>query len=451
MTQDAKQIERYRGIIKFLDNTVRNIALYPPDHPSVEGVSKRVFDFLSEIFEAKEEVLIGLINGVLYVDDYLFYEITPYSDNILKVLTGFGIDDLLISKGVSEEELLKLAGILKVKERSRDTFLRLSEQEGLTHIGLKSFTMGHDEGDLPTKSLETYRDAISTMTGFFSEVGDGQLPPLREAENLVEGFMDKLSANKSLLMLLSGLKGYDSYTYQHCVNVGILALLLAEKEGLDEQHIKWAALAGMMHDIGKVRVPSEVINKPGGLTLREWEAVKSHPLHSADVIRGMGGAQGLMQAVEGHHMHHDGGGYPVRSDVDGPSRLAKLISVVDAYDAITTVRAYKKPMSPVEAMTFLENGRGTKYDPHHVDAFISMVGAYPPGAMVRLSSNEIGMVVKAGDQQGKPMVKMIIDEKGQPFTQEQDLDLSGADAHGRVIASVVDPALYDLSPGMVFS
>jgi len=451
LSQDPKQIERYRGIIKFLDNTVRNIALYPPEHPSVKGVSKHVFDFLGEIFEAKEDVLIGVINGVLYVDDYLFYESTPYSDNILKVLTGFEIDDLLLSKGVSEEELLRLAGILKVKERSRETFLRLSEQERLTHIGLKSFRMGYEEGDLPTKSLETYRDAISTMTGFFSEVGDGQLPPLREAENLVEGFMDKLATNKSLLMLLSGLKGYDAYTYQHCVNVGILALLLAEKEGLGEQDIKWAALAGMMHDIGKVRVPSEIINKPGGLTLREWEAVKSHPVHSAEVIRGMGGAQGLMQAVEGHHMHHDGGGYPVRSDVDGPSKLARLISVVDAYDAITTVRSYKKPMSPVEAMTFLENGRGTKFDPHHVDAFISMVGAYPPGAMVRLSSNEIGMVVQAGDQPGKPMVKMIIDEKGQPFTLEQDLDLSGADAHGRVIASVVDPVLYDLSAGMAFS
>jgi hypothetical protein len=80
-----------------------------------------------------------------------------------------------------------------------------------------------------------------------------------------------------------------------------------------------------------------------------------------------------------------------------------------------------------------------------------MVGAYPPGAMVRLSSNEIGMVVQAGDQPGKPMVKMIIDEKGQPFTQKQDLDLSGADAHGRVIASVVDPVLYDLSAGMAFA
>ena len=90
MTQDPKQIERYRGIIKFLDNCVRNIALYPPEHPSVKGVSKRVFDYLGEIFEAKDDVLIGVINGVLYVDDYLFYETTPYSDNMLKVLTGFG-------------------------------------------------------------------------------------------------------------------------------------------------------------------------------------------------------------------------------------------------------------------------------------------------------------------------------------------------------------------------
>jgi len=417
----------------------------------VKGVSKRVFDFLSEIFEAKEEVLIGLINGVLYINDYFFYDATPYSDNVLKVLTGFQIDDLLISKGVSEEELLKLAGILKVKERSKETFLKLSEKEELIHIGLKSFKMGHDEGDLPAKNLETYRDAVSTMTGFFSEVGDGRLPSLREAENLVEGFMDKMVANKSLLMLLSGLKGYDVYTYQHCVNVGILALLLAEKEGLGEQNIKWAALAGMMHDIGKVRVPPEVINKPGGLTLREWEAVKTHSIHSADVIRGMGGAQELVQAVEGHHMHHDGGGYPVRSDVDRPSKMAGLISVVDAYDAITTVRAYKQPMSPIEAMTILKNGRGTKFDPYYVDAFISMVGAYPPGAMVRLSSNEIGMVVKAVDQSGKPMVKMIIDVKGQFFTQEEELDLSGADAQGRVIASVVDPALYGLTPEMVFS
>ena len=102
-------------------------------------------------------------------------------------------------------------------------------------------------------------------------------------------------------------------------------------------------------------------------------------------------------------------------------------------------------------MKLLGDDRGTMFDPQHVDAFISMVGAYPPGTMVRLSSNEIGMVVKAGDQPGKPTVKMVVDEKGQPFAQEQDLDLSGAEVHGRVITSVVDPVLYGLSVEMAFA
>ncbi|MDF1536390.1 MAG: HD-GYP domain-containing protein [bacterium] len=444
MTQDPKQIERYRGIVKFLDNVIKNIALYPAQHPSVQGVAKRIHDLLGEVFEGRDEVLIGVINGVLYVEDYLFYESTPYSESFLKIMSGFGIDDLLITRGVTVEQILKLADILKLKEHDKDLFLKKCEEEGLTNIGLKSFTMGREDADLPARSLETYRDAITTMNGFFDEVGAGRLPPLREAETMVEGFMEKLSTNKSLLMLLSSLKGYDAYTYQHCVNVGILSLLLAEKEGLDEKKIKWAALAGMMHDIGKVRIPGTILNKPGGLTLREWEAIKSHPVHSAEVIRGMGGADVLVHAVEGHHMHYDGGGYPVLRETDGPTVLARLVSVVDAYDAITTVRSYKKPMTPVEAMTFLEKGRGTRFDPYHVDAFLSMVGAYPPGAMVRLSSNEIGVVVQAGGKPGKPAVKMIVDGKGKPFSEPWELDLDGPESQGRVVAAVIDPALHGL-------
>jgi putative nucleotidyltransferase with HDIG domain len=417
----------------------------------VKGVSKRAFDLLVEVFIGADQVLIGIINGVLYVDEYLFYEPTPYSQNFQKVLSAFEIDDLRIVKGITEEELLKLAGILKIKDPGRENFIRMLEQEGLTHVGLKSFELGTGEGNLPTKSLETYRDAISIIHGFFTEVGDGKIPPLREAESIVEGFMDQMGVNRSLLMLLSSLKGYDTYTYQHCINVGILALLLAEKEGLDEQKMKWAALAGMMHDIGKVKVPSEVINKPGGLTLREWEAVKSHPIYSAEVVRGMGGAEDLALAVEGHHVHHDGGGYPVGFDRDGPPVLASLVSVVDSYDAITSIRSYKKPMSPVEATAYLEKGRGSKFDPFHVDAFISMVGSYPPGAIVRLSSNEIGVVVRAGEQSGKPSMKMIIDQSGRPFQDAWELDLAGSEAQGRVVAAVVDPALYSLEAEAAFS
>jgi putative nucleotidyltransferase with HDIG domain len=246
--------------------------------------------------------------------------------------------------------------------------------------------------------------------------------------------------------LLTGLKSYDAYTYQHCINVGILALLLAEKQGLDEQQIKWAALAGMMHDVGKARIPAEIINKTGGLTLREWEAIKSHPVHSADVVRGMGGADELAHAVEGHHMHHSGGGYPVRSETEHQHTLSGLVAVVDAYDAITTVRSYKKPMNPVEAVTYLEQGRGSRFDPHHVDTFLSMIGAFPPGAMVRLSTNEIAVVSKVGSEPGKPTIKLIMDGNGKAYSDVAELDLSSPEGSGRAIAAVVDPAIYGLDP-----
>lgn len=452
MTQDPRQIERYRGIVKFLDNTVRNIALYPPEHPSVAAPTRRMFEFLGETFDGTDRVLLGVINGVLYVNDYLFYDATPYSSNVLKILTAFDVDDLMFLKGVTTEEILGLASILKMRDKGRDEFLEQLEKAGIRHIVLKSFQEGAgDEGDLPSKGLEAYRDAIGTMRGIFGEVTSGYLPPLREAENLAEGFMDQMTSNRTLLMLLTSLKSYDAYTYQHCINVGILALLLAEREGLDERNVKWSALAGMLHDVGKARIPSQIINKAGGLTMREWEAIKSHPVHSAEVVRGMGGAEDLAQAVEGHHVHFDGGGYPVRSDKSDQAGLAGLVAVVDAYDAITTVRSYKKPMNPVEAAIYLKNGRGSRFDPHHVDAFLSMIGAYPPGAMVRLTSNEIAVVSRTGKEPGKPTVKMILDSLGRPYREEAEVDLAGADSGGRIIAAVADPAVYGLDPMPSFS
>jgi putative nucleotidyltransferase with HDIG domain len=432
-------------VVKFLDNTVKNIALYPSSHPSVRGVAKRMLDHLMGILAQKEEVLMGVINGVLYVDEYLFYETTPYSDNVLGLMNLFEVDDIVFTGEVGEEDILALAEIMRGKEQSREGFLGQLAERGITHIGLKSFRMGKGEsGDLPTKGLESYKDAISTMHGLFGEIRTGKLPPLREAEHLVEGFIDRLKTNRTSLMLLSSLKGYDVYTYQHCVNVGILALLLAEAEGLDDQAAKHAALAGMMHDIGKVKVPPDILNKAGSLTQREWEAIKTHPVHSAEVVRGMGGVEDIALAVEGHHMHHDGSGYPVTSGSGGPSDIARLVSVVDNYDAITTVRSYKRPMNPVEALAFLEKGRGHQFDPHHVDALVAMVGAYPPGVMVRLSSNEIGMVTDAGQKKGKPVVKMILDSSNRPYDNQWDLDLSTSEAQGRVVAAVVDPAVHNL-------
>ena len=450
MSEDPKHIEKRRGIIKFLEATVKNLAVYPLEHPSVKGVSKRAHDLLMEILEGRDEIPLGIVNGILYVDDYYFNEATPYSENFLKIFSAFEIDDLLIASGVTEEDVLKLASILKSTEHSKEVFFRLAEEENLKHIGLKGF-LAPEEEDTTEGIVNIYWDAVITVTGFFGEVTAGRLPPLEGALGLVEGFRKYLATDRATLLLLTSLKGYERYTEQHCVNVCLLAMLLAEKEGLDEREIGWAALAGLMHDAGMVKVPREVADKSGSLTLGERETFKSHPVHSAGIVHGMGGPDEVVLTVERHHVHYGGGGYPAGHEKEQLPLLAGLVSVVDSYDAITTTRPYNRPMDPVQALTFLEKGRGTRFDPQHVDAFKSMVGPYPPGSVVRLSSNEIGVVIRPGDRPYQPVVKIIVDENGTTLEDPWDLDLAEDEVQGRLIAGVTDPALYGLAPEIVFA
>jgi len=281
-------------------------------------------------------------------------------------------------------------------------------------------------------------------------VTEGRLPPLDAAQGLVEEFRKYLATDRNTLLLLTSQKGYERYTEQHCVNVSLLAMLLAEKEGLDEREIGSAALAGLLHDAGMVKVPREVADKSGSLTLGERETFKSHPVHSAGIVHGMGGPDEVVLSVENHHVHYGGGGYPTGHEKEQLPLLAGLVSVVDSYDAITTIRPYNRPTDPVQALAFLEKGRGTRFDPGHVDVFKSMVGSYPPGSVVRLSSKEVGVVIRPGDRPGQPVVKVIVDENGMTLEDRWDLDLAEDEVQGRLIAGVMDPALYDLSAGVVF-
>ena len=450
MSLDPKHIERCRGIVKFLDNTIKNLAVYPPEHPSVKGVSQRAYDFLRGVLEGKDEILMGITHGVLNVDEYFFNEATSYSENFLKTLSAFEIDSLVITKGVTQEDILKFAGVLGSTDRGKEAFLTLAKEQKLRHIGPRGF-LPQEEDETAAGIVNTYRDAVSVVTGFFTQIREGRLPLLKDAENLVVGFRKFLPKDRDTLLLLTSLKGYERYTAQHCVNVCLLAMLLAEEEGLEEREVGWAALAGLMHDTGMVKVPHHVADKAGSLTIGEREIFKSHPVHSAGIVHGMGGPDEVVLAVERHHIQFGGGGYPSGLEKEHLPPLAGLVSVADSYDALTSIRSYKQPMDPVQALDFIEKGRGGRFDPRHVDGFRSMTGPYPPGTMVRLSSNEIGVVTRLGELPGQPAVNMLVDEMGMTLEDPWVLDLSDDEVKGRVIAGVVDPALHGLTLEAVFN
>ena len=331
LSEDPKHIESCRSIIKFLEAAVKNMAVYPPEHPSVKGVSQRAYDHLVQILQGKDETALGIVNGVLFVDDYHFNEATPYSQNFLKILNSFEIDDLVIDGSVTQEDILKFAGILKGADHSREIFLRQAEEVNLSKIGLKGFLVPDVKEDPVAQILEVYRGAVTAVAGFFDEVTRGKLPVLDEVLRVTEGFQKYLPGHADTLLLLPSLKGYDQYTEQHCVNVCLLAMLLAWQEGLGEQEVGLAALAGLLHDAGMVKVPPEVAGKSGSLTLGERETFKSHPVHSSGIVHGMGGPDEVVYAVERHHVFSGGGGYPAGLVNSQNPPLAGIVSVADSY------------------------------------------------------------------------------------------------------------------------
>jgi len=240
LSLDPKYIERCRGIVKFLDNTIKNLAVYPPEHPSVKGVSQRAYDFLMEVLEGRDEILVGITNGVLNVDEYFFSEATSYSENFMKTLNAFEIDNLVITNGVTLEDVLKLAGVLGSTDRGKEAFLSLAQEQKLRHIGPRGFSLQEDD-DPAAGIINIYRHAVNAVTGFFTQIREGRLPLLEDALSLVDGFLKFLPTDRDALLLLTSLKGYERYTAQHCVNVCLLAMLLAEEEGLDERDVGWAA------------------------------------------------------------------------------------------------------------------------------------------------------------------------------------------------------------------
>ncbi len=445
MADDSRHIERLRGVVKFLDNTSRNVLLYPAAHPSVHAPSKRMREYMDELFREKEEFLLGIINEVLYLDDYFFYEPTPWSREIQNALARFKVENIVLRRGFSEAEGIGLARALKGKGEGREDFARLLAENGVVHAQVKDFTLGADE-DLPTKSLESYRSAVSAVSRVFRQLHEGQMPPLREAEGTLDRFLDLLPAHRTMLMVLSSLKGYDTYTFQHSVNVGILSLLLGEARGFSGSRLRAVSLAGLLHDVGKVRIPDSVLHKPGRLSGPEWEMMRLHSTWSGEIAEGMGAAPEVVEAVYEHHCWAEGGGYPVLPASRQPGEMARIIAVADCYDAMTTVRPYQDPLHPGQAMGILDKLKTAQLDPVYVDSFRGMMGLYPPGCLVRLSGNEIAEVVAAGSSAGRPAVRLVLDRTGLPFMRPVEVDLGKPEHAGWLVAGVVDPVLYGVEP-----
>ena len=210
---------------------------------------------------------------------------------------------------------------------------------------------------------------------------------------------EELSRHGDINVNLVSLRTSSDYTYKHSLNVAILSVLIGIGMGMRQSALKELATAGLLHDIGKVQVPPEILEKPGPLTETEFDVIKMHSKNGYEKLKNnVLVTSKIKMGVYMHHENINGTGYPMGLEGEQIYKFARIIHVADVYDAITSRRVYKKAQSPNEAVDFLIRNSGAMFDPECVKAFVTYIPVYPKGRNVILSDGEVAVVVENRQQ-----------------------------------------------------
>jgi HD-GYP domain-containing protein (c-di-GMP phosphodiesterase class II) len=219
-------------------------------------------------------------------------------------------------------------------------------------------------------------------------------PDLRQAKRLVQPVVDNIMKHEYSIVGLTAIKDHDEYTYTHCVNVAVLSISMGQHLGLPRQALADLGVSGLLHDLGKMSIPGEVLRKPDALSAEEWVMMRRHPLEGAVMIARMPGLSTVMldamRACLEHHMNYNRTGYP---DVEldwGQATMSRIVAMADCFDAITAHRAYhKRPRTPFEGLQLLLGPNRVNFDPAVLWALVRSVGLYPAGTVLQTASGHV--------------------------------------------------------------
>jgi putative nucleotidyltransferase with HDIG domain len=295
------------------------------------------------------------------------------------------------------------------------------------------------------RAQSVYTRARPAMLSMFSEARMGRAVGSEAACDLVDEIFQSVRRNAGALISLSRLKRADDYTYMHSVAVCGLMIALCRQLGLGEVETREAALGGLMHDIGKAKIPDRILRKPDKLTDDEWVKMRAHPEIGHSIMSRESYGPIPMDVVLHHHEKIDGTGYPHRLADASISVFAKMASVCDVYDAVTSNRPYKTGWSPAEAIRKLAEWAPGHFDDRVFQAFVKTIGIYPVGTLVRLQCGRLGVVAEHNESALlKPKVKVFFSIQSQSRIAPEVVDLAHPRSPHRIVARE-DPAAWGLT------
>jgi HD-GYP domain-containing protein (c-di-GMP phosphodiesterase class II) len=304
---------------------------------------------------------------------------------------------------------------------------------GYDYVNIED-SMFKDVGSGDALSDATRIKATTVVRSTLNEISRGEDFDFEPVSMVVEDIMEDVQSSKAVLVSLSAVRSFDDYTFVHSVNVCVLSILIGRGLFLNRYDIKKLATGALLHDIGKITLPPEIINKPGKLTSEEYGIVKTHPMKGYEMMAQKTSLVSAHVALQ-HHERLDGTGYPRNMTADNIHEFGKVAAIADVYDALTSHRPYRVAYTPDEALRILLDPKSS-VDQDLLLLLRARLALFSDGLIVRLADNRIGLVVKQTDDSARPVVRIVSDQS-QQLVDSEDVDLRD-NAHLRIDSILPD-------------
>jgi putative nucleotidyltransferase with HDIG domain len=446
---DQKKAEE---LVRRLAAAIRGTELYSPSHPIVQRGIDAFTSAATEALRMAPSIVIGFIGDEIVVDGYRLPRGTATLVGFARDLRERDVEKVTIVQGLSREEVRTLIGVFS------DRASRAPLTDRLFAAGVRHVTLGRviveevsDEQAGIAAARRVYSTAVEAAETLWQAAKAGDQPDPAAARKIIDGLARLVTQDRTSLMALTALKKYDNYTFTHMVNVSSLAMAQARALNIDGALLREFGFAALMHDIGKVNTPLEVLNKPDKLTKEEFDIMKQHVVDGAHILRRTPEMPALAPIVAfEHHLKQDLSGYPENIGSRKLNLCTMIISIVDVYDALRSNRVYRQGLATPRIRKILEEKDNPAFNQPLLKRFINLMGLYPVGNLVRLNTDELAVVTAEHPTDPfRPQVKILTNPKGE--TLEEPLlantwERNSSGDHPRVVVEEVDPESVDIDP-----
>jgi putative nucleotidyltransferase with HDIG domain len=447
----APRLQLADELLRRFAAALRSTQLYSKGHPII-GRNLDALSAAAQLMHTLQPaIVVGVVGGEVIVDEVPIARADTMGP-LIRRLQQSGVERITLERGVTPDQLSTF--VYALAEAVPDANGEPPPLPALTHIrvGRVSVTP-RSEGSLADMATikGLYNDAVSAAADVWESAATESAPDATVARTMIDGLAQAVAQNRTALLALTTLKNYDNYTFTHMVNVSILTMGQARGLGIDGPLLRELGLAALMHDIGKVRTPIEILNKPDKLTDAEFTIMKRHVIDGAEMLRQTPDIPALAPVIAfEHHLRTDGTGYPHGVRRASLNVGTMLCSIADVYDAMRSQRLYQEAFPTDRILEILKRNDGTQFDQHLVRRFVQLVGIYPAGNLVRLNTGDVAVVVKAyAPDPYRPRVRVLFDRHAKRLDLAYELNLWDPSEDPQRPASIVaplDPSPFQVDP-----